>query len=76
MTDNWPGLYRASELPADQSEFLRRVLAVHRPIPIVENIHEARLECGHEPLLLGGKGPPEVGTLMFCPDCYEKARKN
>lgn len=73
---DWPGLYRASDLPADQKQFLRRILAVRRPIPIVENVHEVTLECGHEPLILGGPGTPQVGVSIFCPTCYEEARTN
>lgn len=69
-------LYRSDNPITGDPRFLRRILAVRRPIPFVENIHEVKLECGHEPLLLGGQGEPPVGGLYFCPTCYEEMTKN
>jgi hypothetical protein len=67
---NWPGLVKSDDPDFNDPRFQRRVEALWRPIPIVENVHEARLECGHEPLLLGDN-PPRVGTKCFCGDCRD-----
>ncbi|HXA24434.1 MAG TPA: hypothetical protein VNW90_19275 [Acetobacteraceae bacterium] len=75
MTDE-PVIYRTDDPLTADPRFLRRVLAVCRPIPIVSNIHEVKLECGHEPLLLGGRSSPQVGDLSFCPSCYELAKES
>lgn len=55
-------------------EWQRRVVRVRRPIEFVSNVNEVRLECGHEPLLLGDK-VPAVGDLQFCPDCFDEAAR-
>ena len=69
MPTNWPDLY-TSEHPLYRDPcFQRRIVKVWRPIPFVENVHEAALECGHEPLLLGGDHEPQGGESVFCPSC-------
>ena len=65
--------YRSDDPACRDPRYQRLVIAVKRPIPFVENMHEAKLECGHEPLLMGGP-VPVVGGLCFCPDCYQGAR--
>ena len=72
MSD-WPGLVTHDDPDFNDPRFQRRVEEVWRPIPIVENVHEARLECGHQPLLLGDN-IPEVGATCFCGDCRDDAR--
>jgi hypothetical protein len=66
-------LYRSNETPCRDARFQRRILWVRRPIAFVENVHEVGLECGHEPLLMGGPDP-RVGGVCFCPTCYERER--
>ena len=73
MSD-WPGLVTTDDPDFTDPRFQRRVEEIWRPVPIVENIHEARLACGHQPLLLGDK-VPEVGATCFCGDCRD-AEKN
>jgi hypothetical protein len=70
---NWPGLVKSDDPDFNDPRFQRRVEALWRPIAIVENIHGARLECGHEPMLVGDK-VPEVGMMCFCADCRNEAR--
>lgn len=72
MPSDWPDLYSSEHPLYHDPRFQRRIVEVHRPIPFVENVHEAILECGHEPLLLGGNHEPEVGECVFCPSCAEK----
>lgn len=72
MSDDVFRSYRSDEPLFSDPKFQRRVLAVFRPIAIVENMHEVGLECGHVPLLMGD-APPAVGDLCFCPSCYEEA---
>jgi len=55
--------------------YQRRITAVRFPIPIVSNVYDVTLECGHEPLVLGDE-VVVVGGLCFCPDCYEDAQKS
>lgn len=69
MSD-WPGLVSKDDPDFNEPRFQRRVIALWLPIPMIENVYEARLECGHEPLLLGGQ-PPQVGTTCFCGDCRD-----
>lgn len=76
MSDHVPpdlSLFRSDDPVTNDPRFQRRILAVRQPIPYVMNIHEVTLECGHEPLLLGGNGSPPVGGLYFCPTCYEQS---
>lgn len=73
--DNWPNTYRSDDPRYRDPRFQRRVLSVHRPIPIVENMHQVKLECGHEPLFMGDQ-VPEVGGECFCPSCYERCRES
>ena len=54
--------------------FQRRIVAAHRPIEIVENMHDLVLECGHSPLVFGVPAP-QVGDMCFCPDCAEGTAK-
>lgn len=52
--------------------FQRRVVASHRPIDLVENMHDVTLECGHAPLIVGvGVPAPKVGDMCFCPECAD-----
>lgn len=74
MTEsNWPGLVSKDDPDFHDPRFQRRILRVWRPIPIVSNIHEAVLECGHRPLLLGDNPTPEAGLMIFCGDCRDDA---
>jgi hypothetical protein len=50
--------------------FQRRIVESHRAIPIVSNIHDVVLECGHSPLLFCTPDP-KVGDMIFCPSCCE-----
>lgn len=54
--------------------FQRRVVEVRRPIPIISNLHDVTLECGHAPLVSGVPGP-KVGDMLFCPDCYDSIKQ-
>lgn len=49
--------------------FQRRIVEVRRPIEIIENMYDVKLECGHSPLIFGIPGP-KVGDMIHCPDCY------
>jgi len=62
--------YRSDDPAYRDPRFQRRVVSVKRPIAFIENMHEAMLECGHEPLVMGD-AVPEAGGLLFCPTCYE-----
>jgi hypothetical protein len=48
--------------------YQRRIVATHRPIPFVENMHDVTLECGHAPLVFCTPDP-KVGDMLFCPTC-------
>jgi hypothetical protein len=50
-------------------QFQRRIVAVHRPIAFIENMHDVTLECGHAPLVFVTPDP-KVGEMCHCPDCY------
>ena len=62
--------YRSDDPRYHDPRHQRRVVAVTRPIAFVENMHDIKLECGHEPLLCGDQ-IPQVGDMLFCPTCYE-----
>ncbi len=70
--DIFGNLYRSDDPRYSDPRFQRRVLEVTRPVVIVENLHEVKLECGHEPTLMGDM-VPKVGEMFFCPKCYEEA---
>lgn len=77
MTENnWPGLVSKNDPDFHDPRYQRRIVKLTRPIPIpiVENIHEATLECGHEPLVLGDNPMPEAGMTVFCGDCRDEAK--
>lgn len=65
---NWPDTYRSDEPIAQDPRYQRRIVSFYRPIPIIENMFDITLECGHAPLFFSNK-PPAVGELSFCPDC-------
>lgn len=72
---NWPGLVKQDDPDFSNPRYQRRIVALYRLIPFVENIHEVRLSCGHEPLLLGHDPMPEVGMWVFCGDCRDEEKK-
>ena len=70
--DEWDfPTFRSDDPRCHDPRFQRRVVGSYRPIPIVENIFDVTLECGHAPLVCGD-APPAVGSMLFCPQCYEK----
>lgn len=71
---NWPGLVRQSDPDFNDPRYQRRIMKLWRPIPMIENIHEALLSCGHEPLILGDNPLPAVGMDVFCGDCRDKGK--
>lgn len=50
--------------------FQRRVVKVERPIPIIENMFDVVLDCGHSPLVFNDR-EVQAGQMMFCPECRE-----
>lgn len=74
MSD-WPGLVSKDDPDFNEPRFQRRIVDLWRPIPIIENVHEVRLECGHEPLLLGDNPMPQVGMTCFCGDCRDAEKR-
>lgn len=62
--------YRSDDPRYHDPLYQRRVVEVRRPIAFVENMHEAKLECGHAAVLVGDQIPKD-GDLLFCPKCYE-----
>lgn len=69
---NWPGLVSQSDPDFNDPRYQRRIEKLWRPIPIVENVYEVILSCGHSPLLLGDNPTPELGMHVFCGDCRDK----
>jgi hypothetical protein len=63
--------YRSDDPRTHDPRFQRRVVSVFRPIPIVENMFDVTLECGHAPLAFNDS-PIQVGSTIFCPSCYEQ----
>ena len=53
--------------------YQRKIVGSYRPIPVVENMHDVTLECGHAPLVFVTPDP-QIGATIFCPDCCEKDR--
>ena len=66
--------YRSDDPAYNDPRFQRRVVGSYRPIPIIENMHDVTLECGHAPLMFADKAPA-AGELLFCPTCKEKAEE-
>ena len=72
MEGDWPGLIREDDPDFHDPRFQRRIVTVKRPIPIVSNMHDATLECGHSPLLVGDNPEPKTGMMIFCGDCRDE----
>lgn len=72
---NWPNTYRSDDPRASDPRFQRRVVAIHRPIAIIENMWDVQLDCGHAPLFFSDTAL-EVGAQCFCPTCYENQRES
>jgi hypothetical protein len=70
MTDAPWKTIRSDDPQFHDARFQRRVIESHRPIEIVENMHDITLACGHSPLVFGLPGP-KVGDLIFCPECSQ-----
>ena len=67
-------VFNSGHLAFYDPRFQRRIVAVSRPIPIVENMFDVKFECGHSPFLFADAAPA-VGDCVFCPGCYEAAKK-
>lgn len=74
MPDNWPGLVKKDDPDWNDPQFQHRIVKLVRPFPIVSNVHEVTLDCGHKPLLLGDNPQPKIGLMCFCGDCRDIAK--
>lgn len=70
---NWPDMYRSDDPRFHDPRYQRRIVSFFYPIPIIENMYDITLDCGHAPLMFRN-APPVVGDLSFCPECYKAAQ--
>ena len=68
MLEDMRVVNRDNEPRFNDSRFQRRVVASHRPIAFVENLHDVTLDCGHAPLVFCVPDP-KAGDMLFCPEC-------